>query len=352
MVIRSAKADTSVGPEGPFNFYYLNLMFLQGLPNQFKKVKSNKKIREKVKETRFWSAMHWKYKSPSMYPDWKDLVYAFSTVSTFEHLTGSFYAQDSNGLECNLCLQAALHVDAPAVYLRRELGEALLATDIDAMEQPNKVLDALFVVLPKGLLKGDQGEPIDSLLIVNEELFMPFILAAQKRFTGMKIGTSSSGNGLRVFGMDALKTGTLFQNAAPWTQSTSVTTRARDNYYANISDYDTFDEVCKKMMRIAKNIILLYNHERHLIQEEPSLSFGSSKERKPSDKRPFPITWLGSDFKVKRAAHQCDKAANETGRSVRAHWRKGHWHRYWCGEGRKKQVTRWVQPVYVGKVLL
>lgn len=327
-------------------------MPLQGITNQFKKVKSNKKIRQKVKESRFWKGMHWKYKSPSGYIEWKDLVYGCSTVSTLEHLTGSFYAGDSNGLECNLCLQAALYVDAPAVYLRRELGEALLATDIEAIEPPNKVLDALFVVLPKGLLKGDQGEPIDCLLIVNEELFLPFILSAQKRFTGMKLGTVSSGSGLRVFGMDAGSTGTLFQNAAPWSQPTSVTTQARDNYFANISDYDTFDEVCKKMMRIAKNIILLYNHERHLVKEEPSLSFVSGKERKLSDKRFFPITWLGSDFKVKRAVHQCDKASSETARSVRAHWRKGHWHRYWRGEGRKKQITRWVQPVYVGKVLL
>ena len=327
-------------------------MFLQGIPNQFNKVKSDKKFRRKVKEARFWKDMHWKYKSPSGYIQWKDLVYAFSSVSTFEHLTGSFYAGDSNGLECNLCLQAASYVDAPAVYLRRELGEALLATDIEAMEPPNKVLDALFVVLPKGLLKGDQNEPIDCLLIVNEELFLPFMLAAQKRFTGMKLGTSSSGNGLRVFGMDAQGTGTLFQNAAPWSQPTSVTTKARDSYYADISDYNTFDEVCKKMMRIAKNIILLYNHERHLVKEEPSLSFVSTKQRKPSDKRPFPVTWLGSDFKVKHDVCQRDQAANETGRSVRAHWRKGHWHRYWCGEGRKKQVTRWVQPVYVGKVLL
>lgn len=327
-------------------------MFLQAIPNQFNKVKTDKKFRQKTKESRFWKDMHWKYRSPSGYIQWKDLAYAFSTVSTGEHLTGSFYAGDSNGLECNLCLQAASYVDAPAVYLRRELGEALLATDIEAMEPPNKVLDALFVVLPKGLLKGDQGESIDCLLIVNEELFLQFMLAAQKRITGMKLGTSSSGNGLRVFGMDAKSTGTLFQNAASWSQPTSVTTKARDNYYADISDYDAFDEVCKKMMRIAKNIILLYNYERHLVKEEPSLSFVSAKGRKPSDKRPFPVTWLGSDFKVKRAVRQRDEAANETARPVRAHWRKGHWHLYWCGEGRRKQITRWVQPVYVGKVLL
>lgn len=336
----------------PFLFNYFKLMFLQGIPNQFKKVKSNKKFRQKVKETLFWKDMHWKYKSPPGYIDWKDLVYGFSTVSSLEHLTGSFYAKDSNGLECNLCLQAALYVDAPAVYLRRELGEALLATDIEAMEPPNRVLDALFVVLPKGLLKGDQNEPIDCLLIVNEELFMPFILAAQERFVGMKLGTTSGGSGLRVFGMDASATGMLFQSAAPWSQPTTKTSGNYENRYAVISDYDTFDEVCKKMMRIAKNIILLYNHERHLVKEEPSLSFVPVKERKSSDKRPFPVTWLGSDFKAKRTVHECDKASNETARSVRAHWRRGHWHRYWCGEGRKKQVTRWVQPVYVGKVLL
>ena len=336
----------------PFLSNYLKLMLLQEVTNQFKKVKSNKKFRQKVKESRFWRNMHWKYKSPSGYVEWKDLVFGFSTVSSFEHLTGSFYARDSNGLECNLCLQAASFVDAPAVYLRRELGEALLATDIEAMESPNKVLDALFVVLPKGLLKGDQNEPIDCLLIVNEELFTPFLLAAQKRFVGMKLGTTSSGNGLRVFGMDALATGMLFQSAAPWSQPTTETSRNRDNRYAVISDYDTFDEVCKKMMRIAKNIILLYNHERHLVKEESSPSFMPVKERKLSDKRPFPVTWLGSDFKAKRAVHESDKVFNETARSVRAHWRKGHWHRYWRGEGRKKQITRWVQPVYVGKVLL
>jgi hypothetical protein len=336
----------------PFSLNYSKLMFLQAIPNQFNKVKTDKKFRQKIKESRFWKRMHWKYKSPSGYAEWKDLVFGFSTVSSYEHLSGSFYAGDSNGLVCNLCLQAASFVDAPAVYLRRELGEALLATDIEAMEPPNKVLDALFVVLPKNLLKGDQNEPIDCLLIVNEELFKPFILAAQKRFVGMKLGTASSGNGLRVFGMDVSATGMLFQSAAPWSQPTTETSGNYENPYAEISDYDAFDEVCKKMMRIAKNIILLYNHERHLVKEEPSSSFVPAKKRKASDKRPFPVTWLGSDFKAKQASHENNKVFNETARPVRAHWRKGHWHRYWCGEGRRKQITRWVQPVYVGKVLL
>lgn len=327
-------------------------MFVQHFTNQFKKVKSDKKIRQQVKDTSFWKAMHWKYKSPPAYLNWKDIVYAFSTVSTEHHLTGSFHAQDRNSFECNLCLKAASHVDAPAVYLREELARALLVTDIDAMESPNKVLDALFVVLPKGLLKGDKGEPIDCLLIVNEELFIPLLLEAQKRFTGMKVAPKSTGEGLRVFGMDAVSTGALFQNAAPWGRATSATRTSSCNYYGDISDFDTFNEVCAKIMRIAKNIILLYNHERHLIQEEPSLSFSPVKERKSTDKRPFPITWLGSDFKVKRAVRQYGKTLNDEVRSVRAHWRKGHWHRYWCGEGRKKQVTRWVQPVYVGRVLL
>ena len=41
------------------------------------------------------------------------------------------------------------------------------------------------------------------------------------------------------------------------------------------------------------------------------------------------------------------KNAVGTGRSVRPHVRRAHWHHYWVGEGRTRLEVRWIEPTFV-----
>lgn len=36
-----------------------------------------------------------------------------------------------------------------------------------------------------------------------------------------------------------------------------------------------------------------------------------------------------------------------TGRTVRPHVRRAHWHHYWVGEGRTRLEVRWIEPTFV-----
>jgi hypothetical protein len=310
----------------------------------FKKLKLNAEFCHEVKQGKFWKKFHWKYKSPNGYKNWKDAVFMGGAVCLEDAFDAAIHVRDPYHLEAHLCGRAAVEVDAPAVFLRKELAEAFLLTDIDAMQRPNKVLDALFVMLPLNLIKGDENDCIYYLLVVNEEFYCSRLKELQNQLFGTEISLMSSGEGLRVVGYsDKSK----YINAKSWQHPTTHVDIRYDplNYIVNEKK---FEKTCQKMMKIAKNVILLYNYERHLIQEEQSLSFAVSREQKSSNKNPFPITWLGSAFKHKKVFDH-EPFAKDAGRPVRAHWRKGHWHRYWCGEGRAKQVVRWVQPVYVGK---
>lgn len=39
--------------------------------------------------------------------------------------------------------------------------------------------------------------------------------------------------------------------------------------------------------------------------------------------------------------------ATGTGRTVRPHVRRAHWHHYWVGEGRTRLEVRWIEPTFV-----
>lgn len=47
------------------------------------------------------------------------------------------------------------------------------------------------------------------------------------------------------------------------------------------------------------------------------------------------------------AEYEKHKNAVGTGRSVRPHVRRAHWHHYWVGEGRTRLEVRWIEPTFV-----
>lgn len=47
------------------------------------------------------------------------------------------------------------------------------------------------------------------------------------------------------------------------------------------------------------------------------------------------------------AEYEKHKSAAGTGRSVRPHVRRAHWHHYWVGEGRTRLEVRWIEPTFV-----
>ncbi len=108
------------------------------------------------------------------------------------------------------------------------------------------------------------------------------------------------------------------------------------------------------MGRLIINTIMLIKYQPSLVTVKQSISSGAGFGQKASNE-PMPVRWLGKGFsnsQVKDVSTQDHKCKGGTHASPRAHWRRGHWHGYRYGEGRKTLKRKWVQPVYVNPSLL
>ena len=107
------------------------------------------------------------------------------------------------------------------------------------------------------------------------------------------------------------------------------------------------------LVNIIKNIVLLHNYDqkRFKTEEKPRQQTAGTGFQVDSLKAQYPITWIGKNYKRQRAK-QTPTDPSQTKRIFKSHWRKGHWHHFWAGQGRKQKILKWVQPVYVKGVNL
>lgn len=55
----------------------------------------------------------------------------------------------------------------------------------------------------------------------------------------------------------------------------------------------------------------------------------------------------GFEMQLVSGAEYQKSTATGTGRTVRPHVRRAHWHHYWVGEGRTRLEVRWIEPTFV-----
>jgi hypothetical protein len=129
-----------------------------------------------VKKGKIYNVLSDKYVSPKNFTPWNDTVLSFATAGDPKILN---WAAEQAGPEpvsafinCGHAANIAGALDAPAVYVERALTEAVLYTDVSAMERPHTVLPAFFICLPCGLLYDDEGLNITSLLVVENCAFI------------------------------------------------------------------------------------------------------------------------------------------------------------------------------------
>lgn len=103
------------------------------------------------------------------------------------------------------------------------------------------------------------------------------------------------------------------------------------------------------LARLIVNTLMLITYQPSLVSVEKSSSSGLGFNQKASNE-PMPVRWLGKGFcdsKAQSSSSSSQTTRSGTHASPRAHWRRGHWHGYRYGEGRKTLKRKWVQPVYV-----
>jgi hypothetical protein len=297
-----------------------------------------------------------KYIAPKNYEPWNVIASQYSVCGDRRLLSQMPGGRDTQPIiDTAIAANVAADLDSPAIYLDPNLAEAVLHTDVTAMDTPKLVLPSFFICLPKNLLYDDEGIEINSLLVTVNSTYvqrgtdLSHLNKEEKIEHIRKLFKLGDWNGLRVSAITSVNHVITVNQG--WQEDTAQCTVDSPHTSDNFSKTN-FNAVCVSIMRVVKNVILLYNYQKdliHTVNVQTEARGFAVKERKRL-RSPLPVTLLGKDF-LARKEIQAAAPSTKTGIKVRPHWRKGHWHTVLTGEGRVNRKLRWFQPVYVNLAL-
>ncbi len=279
-----------------------------------KRKKEKTEIKEIVLETKpkiTRGQFLYKYKSPQNFYSWQDLAR--------EHIN------------CKHRSQQYIY-DSPAYYLKDDLCNSLIHTNIDNLElteNPNIVNPSFF------LLNSNKVNEIKYSFIechkwgVNDAKNM--LIDPRYKFD--------------VYVNFVIEPNKIHYYAFNWKNLKSI----------KLIQLPVADELIKEHFQTVVNLILLMNQQPDIITEEyiPSKIVPLQKKYKvQSDIKPRAICWVGKDFttrvvKLKPKQDEDFLVVSGSKRKLRPHWRRGHWHTVLKGAKRKERKMRWYQPVFV-----
>ena len=291
-----------------------------------------------------------KYQSPAGFEDWNTTLRRYSTYSDdvyVSHINKTTNEEVVGGtIVASVGARAAHDLDAPAVYLTRELTEALSRTEANVTQVPELVLPCFFICLPKGVVYCEEGQPITALLVYTSTAYQEWISA--------DLATHKSEVVRSLVDEDfAANTNGLFIAAITHTGDTLGISCAWNDAEPPLDPNEPYRNTSTELERIAKNVILIYNYQKNLIStvEPKTTGTGFGKRQERQTRSPLPTTILGQNFLVSRAQTPSKSGSHTDLTSRRPHWRKGHWHTVLCGVGRTERRLKWFQPVYVNSSL-
>lgn len=317
---------------------------------------------EKIaRASRVFKKLAGKYISPKGYHTWDTMLLPHALWGDLDMLQGvqtlnipNFYPE--HFLEAGLGAHLSAALDAPAVYLSAPLTEALLHTDVGAMQPPESVLPCFYICLPRNMLHDDEGVEITCLLVAENAMFSPLALAWMQGDSAIKYQMldeqvkNGDINNIKIFAFNAHSD--VICVTRSWNESTAPKEDASPIQYSFSDeidfDDDDFRSMSAKICRIVKNVVLIYNYKRELVTtvnvSPPASGFSVKKE--VSCRKHLPTTILGKDFLSSKCYHKTESNGH-TDMTKKPHWRKGHWHTVLHGPGKKERKLHWFQPVYV-----
>ena len=256
----------------------------------------------------------------------------------------------------NLILLNILRKHAPTYYLASELMDSVCQTSVPAMEAHEIPFNYLNIFTPNGLAMAVRVEPLCDECDADN---------VKKIKTDLKELASQKGVQYNVHDAKVMITALLFVKVPNHKCARScidVFPPSGENKDMLVCTSDLFgcgDDLCDDkiyrdmsagdLARLIVNTLMLITYQPSLVNVEKSSTSGLGFNKKSLDD-PMPVRWLGKGFcdnKAQSSSSSSQKTCGGTHASPRAHWRRGHWHGYRYGEGRKTLKRKWVQPVYV-----
>lgn len=277
-----------------------------------------------------------KYRSPRGYAPWDDLI---SRLSFIEATTRPNALTGLPGIpkvdaEVGSIAAFALLKKTPAVYVTRELLDALMATDMPSVpDDMPVVLPAVSFMLPEGVVPTElPGEYIRAITVTH--------------FPKEYVTNLPPNAGNVVLRSAALSTDDTFYQGG-------VTSIAGSNGFISISSgtkdrspaLASLMNACIRLEALAVNLMLILTYKAGMLTTDSSCS-GQAKGFKKADDSTntfLPISWLGKSFRSRRSTPR-----GGTHATPQAHWRKGHWHTIRFGKGLQQSRIDWYQPIFVG----
>ncbi len=253
----------------------------------------------------------YKYKSPQNFYSWQDLAR--------EHINCKYRSQQ-------------YIYDSPAYYLKDDLCNSLIHTNIDNLElteNPN-IVNPSFFLLNSNKINEIKYSFIECHRWNNKEA-KDMLIDPRYKFD--------------VYVNFVIEPNKIHYYAFNWKNLKSV----------KFIQLPVADELIKEHFQTVVNLILLMNQQPDIITEEyiPSKIVPLQKKYKvQSDIKPRAICWVGKDFttrvvKLKPKQDEDFLVVSGSKRKLRPHWRRGHWHTVLKGAKRKERKMRWYQPVFV-----
>ncbi len=280
-----------------------------------KRKKQETEVKEVVLETKpkiTRGQFLYKYKSPQNFYSWQDLAR--------EHINCKYRSQQ-------------YIYDSPAYYLKDDLCNSLIHTNIDNLElteNPNIVNPSFF------LLNSNKVNEIKYSFIechkwgINDSRDM--LINPKYKFD--------------VYVNFVIEPNKIYYYAFNWKNL---------KIFKILQFTEVEDHIIQDHFKTVVNLLLLMNQQPDIITEEyiPSKIVTLQKKYKvQSEIKPRAICWVGKDFttrvvklKPKQDEDMLVVAGNK--RKLRPHWRRGHWHTVLKGAKRKERKMRWYQPVFV-----
>lgn len=254
-------------------------------------------------------------------------------------------------------LTTAYFKKIPTYYITKEMAVALVNTDVPPQGMPEKVIDSFFLCLPINFLKDTLGLEhlgLDCFLVTSRAGFKFGATTAARVFSYKTNLTLMKEDDFHDLYFINCGKGALVGSGIDWSEPLDQTAQV---YFGGpgettdpqkaASDFLFPGSAQRKIRNLIKNIILIYNYEKNYLQHEPSANTISGKRHNGKRiKAQYPISWIGKNFTCKTV--KSEKSSDQGPKRIfKSHWRRGHWHHYWTGVGRKEKILKWVQPVYV-----
>ena len=313
------------------------------------------------------------YRQPDYYPQrWGDLIYGGQLMDPIQ--VGRVIDDVANAGFCNAI--RAMECRRPQLWLERELGEALVRTEVPADINTDDVKfrwPGMRIWLPKRLLALGERDlmffdvccvPLEKRLNIPEpyaaeinalgrEYNWPYkdavycTLSTAYAQTGLFITGNLNGRDPERITKEDISRGDfmLYGVIKPFDDLTlgSIARVAHSGEHLD-SPYKSTerdDEFCEKILHVALQTLLYLGSMP--MEYEPEILRKGRTEGKHSIPALLRAKFVGQSQLRAKPAHQAEPV-HHTGRQLPAHWVAGHWKRQAYGAGRAERKLIWIQP--------